>query len=54
MHRPSAQEFLQGLLDTLDDLPKEFASRFEEILKKEEEHANDLSTLLATLNPEGK
>ena len=26
----------------------------EEILKKEEEHANDLSTLLATLNPEGK
>jgi metal-responsive CopG/Arc/MetJ family transcriptional regulator len=36
MHRPSAQEFLQGLLDTLDDLPKEFASRFEEILKKDE------------------
>jgi len=36
MHRPSAQEFLQGLLDTLDDLPKEFDSRFEEILKKDE------------------
>jgi bacterioferritin len=29
-------------------------SLIEEILKKEEEHANDLSTLLATLNPEGK
>jgi len=54
MHRPSAQEFLQALLETLDDLPAEFALRFKEILKKEEEHANDLSTLLATLNSEGK
>lgn len=33
MHRPSAQEFLQALLDTLDDLPTDLARRFEEILK---------------------
>lgn len=33
MHRPSAQEFLQALLETLDDLPTDLASRFEEILK---------------------
>ena len=37
MHRPSAQEFLQSLLETLDDLPPGFDRRFEEILKKEEE-----------------
>jgi hypothetical protein len=36
MHRPSAQEFLQALLETLDDLPTDFARRFEEILKKDE------------------
>ena len=36
MHRPSAQEFIQALLETLDDLPAEFALRFKEILKKEE------------------
>ena len=35
MHRPSAQEFLQALLETLDDLPPEFARRFQEVLKKE-------------------
>ena len=37
MPRPSAQEFLQSLLETLDDLPPGFDRRFEEILKKEEE-----------------
>jgi hypothetical protein len=36
MHRPSAQEFLQALLETLDDLPADFAGRFQEILKKDE------------------
>ena len=36
MHRPSAQEFLQSLLETLDDLPPGFGERFEEILKREE------------------
>jgi hypothetical protein len=35
MHRPSAQEFLQALLETLDDLPPDFARRFEELLKTE-------------------
>lgn len=34
MHRPSAQEFLEALLDTLDDLPPDFARRFAEVLKK--------------------
>jgi hypothetical protein len=36
MHRPSAQEFLHALLETLDDLPPDFARRFEELLKKED------------------
>jgi hypothetical protein len=36
MHRPSAQEFLQTLLETLDDLPPDLGRRLEEILKKEE------------------
>jgi hypothetical protein len=36
MHRPSAHEFLQALLETLDDLPTDFARRFEEILKKDD------------------
>ena len=36
MHRPNAQEFLQSLLETLDDLPPDFARRFEEILKRED------------------
>ena len=35
MHRPSAQEFLQALLETLDDLPIDVAHRFEEILKND-------------------
>ena len=36
MYPPSAQEFLQMLLEALDDLPADFARRFEEILKKED------------------
>jgi hypothetical protein len=35
MHRPSAQEFLQALLETLDDLPPDFIRRFEDVLKNE-------------------
>jgi predicted Zn-dependent protease with MMP-like domain len=35
MHRPSAQEFLQALLEALDDLPADFARRLEEVLKQE-------------------
>ena len=47
MHRPNAQEFLQALLETLDDLPPDFARRFEEILKKDERRpiAGDPSAL---------
>jgi hypothetical protein len=36
MHRPDAHEFLQALLATLDDLPTDFARRFDEILKKDD------------------
>lgn len=36
MHRPNAQEFVQSLLETLDDLPADFVRRFEEILTREE------------------
>jgi hypothetical protein len=36
MHRPSAQEFLGALLETLDDLPSEFVGRFKEILEKDD------------------
>jgi metal-responsive CopG/Arc/MetJ family transcriptional regulator len=36
MSRPSAQEFLQALLEALDDLPADFARRFEEVLQKED------------------
>ena len=36
MHRPSAQEFLLKLLETMEDLPPDFARRFEEVLKKDE------------------
>jgi predicted Zn-dependent protease with MMP-like domain len=36
MSRPSAQEFLQTLLEALDDLPADFARRFEEVLKQED------------------
>ena len=35
MHRPSAQDFLQALLEALDDLPPDFARRLEEILKSD-------------------
>jgi hypothetical protein len=34
MQRPKAEEFMQALLDTLADLPSDFARRFEEILKQ--------------------
>ncbi len=34
MARQSAEEFLQTLLETLDDLPPDFAQRFAEVLKK--------------------
>jgi hypothetical protein len=36
MNRPSAQEFLEALLDTLDDLPPDLARRLEEVLKTEQ------------------
>jgi hypothetical protein len=36
MHRPSAEEFLLTLLDTLDDLPAELAQRFSELLKRDD------------------
>jgi len=35
MHRPSAQEFLQTVLETLDDVPPELARRFDESPKRE-------------------
>ena len=35
MNRPSAQEFLQALLETLDDLPPDLARRLEEVLNNE-------------------
>jgi len=35
MHRPSAEEFLHALLETLPDLPPDFARRLEEVLSKE-------------------
>jgi predicted Zn-dependent protease with MMP-like domain len=37
MHRPSAEDFLEALIQTLDDLPAEFVRRFMEVLKKEDE-----------------
>jgi hypothetical protein len=36
MHRPSAQEFVQALLETLDELPPDFIRRFEGVLKMED------------------
>ena len=36
MQRPSAHEFLQALLATLEDLPPDFARRLEEVLKRED------------------
>jgi hypothetical protein len=35
MHRPSAKEFLQALLDTLAELPPDLARRLEEVLANE-------------------
>ena len=36
MHRPSAQEFLMKVLETMEDLPPDFTERFAEILKKDD------------------
>ena len=36
MHRPSAEEFVQALLETLDDLPPDFARRLEDVLRKDD------------------
>jgi hypothetical protein len=36
MHRPSAEEFLLTLLETLEDLPPDLAQRIAEVLKKED------------------
>jgi len=36
MHRPSAEEFLQALLESLNDLPADFPRRFKEILQKDD------------------
>jgi ATP/maltotriose-dependent transcriptional regulator MalT len=46
MHRPSAEEFLQALLETLDDVPPDLARRFEEILKN---HQGDRSQAIRQL-----
>ena len=35
MHRPSADEFLVALLETLEDLPPDFSRRCAEVLEKE-------------------
>jgi hypothetical protein len=35
MHRPSAEEFLLTLLETLDELPPDLAQRFAALLKKD-------------------
>ncbi len=35
MHRPSAEEFLLTLLETLDDLPPDLARRLADLMKKE-------------------
>jgi hypothetical protein len=36
MHRPSAEEFLLALLETLEDLPPDFGRRFQDILMKKD------------------
>ena len=36
MHRPSAQEFLQALLETVPDLPPDFVRRFADVLNIED------------------
>jgi hypothetical protein len=35
MHRPSAEEFIRALLETLDDLSPDFIQRLEGVLKKD-------------------
>jgi hypothetical protein len=35
MHRPSAEEFLVAVLDTLKDLPPELAARLTEVLEQQ-------------------
>ena len=34
MHRPSAEEFLRTLLETMDELPPDLARRLADLLKK--------------------
>jgi hypothetical protein len=36
MHRPSAEEFLLTLLETLEDVPPDLAERFAAVLKNDE------------------
>jgi hypothetical protein len=36
MHRPSAEEFLLTLLETLDDIPPDLAERLAAALEKDE------------------
>jgi hypothetical protein len=36
MHRPSANEFLQALLETLPDLPPDLVRRLEEVVVRKE------------------
>jgi hypothetical protein len=36
MHRPSPEEFLRALLETLDGLPPDFVHRLEEVLRKDD------------------
>ena len=36
MQRPSAQEFVRALLETVEDLPEDFVRRFEEIVTRED------------------
>jgi len=35
MDRPSAEEFIRALLETLDDLPPDFIHRLDGVLKKD-------------------
>ena len=35
MPRPSAQEFVQTLLESLEDLPPDLARRIDEVLKRQ-------------------
>jgi metal-responsive CopG/Arc/MetJ family transcriptional regulator len=36
VQRPSAQEFVRALLETVEDLPDDFVRRFEEVVAKED------------------